>query len=290
MFEDFVKTAYKTHPYRWTTIGNMDQLKNASSEELQEFFNKYYIPNNACLVIAGDIDTAKTKEWVRKYYGWIPKGPDIKRDIPEEPPQTEAKQGRVDWPNPTSPYMLVGYRSPAFAEKGSAEADLIEQLLFSETAPLYKEVVVDQQWADTFAGFNDKSRDPSLFSYYARAKSEDAIVKIKEAVDRHVRELQEKPVDAQRLERIKSNLRYAFAQSLGTPTDIADQASRFIGVAGDIGSINRRFAEYQKITPEDVQRAAREIFRPQNETMVTLSHKAETPAQQPGAQGGAAHD
>src|SRR5438874_1561428 len=85
MFEDFVKTAYTTHPYRWTTIGNMDQLKAAASSELQEFFNKYYIPNNACLVIAGDIDEAKTKEWVHKYYGWIPKGPDIKRDIPQEP-------------------------------------------------------------------------------------------------------------------------------------------------------------------------------------------------------------
>jgi zinc protease len=134
------------------------------------------------------------------------------------------------------------------------------------------------------------NRDPSLFSYYVRVKSEDLIPKVKETIDRYIRELQEKPVDAQRLERIKSNLRYGFAQSLATPTDIADQASRFIGVAGDIGSINRRFAEYQKITPEDVQRAAREIFRPQNETMVTLAHKAETPAQQPGAQGGAAHD
>jgi zinc protease len=294
IFSMFVKQrelAFQKHTYKHTTIGFLDDIKAMPGyyDYSLQFFQRFYRPENVTLMVVGDAQPQRVVELAKKHYGDWKKGYQAPA-IQAEPPQTEAKRGQIDWPNPTSPYMLVGYRSPAFAEKNSAEADLIEQLLFSETAPLYKEVVVDKQWADTFSGFNDRSRDPSLFSYYARAKSDDAVAKIKEAVDRHVKELQEKPVDAQRLDRIKSNLRYGFAQSLGTPTDIADQASRYIGVAGDIGSINRRFAQYQKITPEDVQRAAREIFRAQNETMVTLSHKAETPAQQPGAQGGAAHD
>ncbi|HMB96398.1 MAG TPA: pitrilysin family protein, partial [Tepidisphaeraceae bacterium] len=69
IIQDFLKTAYTTHSYRWTPIGDMDQLRQASSSELQEFFNTYYVPNNACLIIAGDIDIPQTKKWVEKYFG-----------------------------------------------------------------------------------------------------------------------------------------------------------------------------------------------------------------------------
>src|SRR5439155_7005843 len=110
MFEDFVKTAYTTHPYRWTTIGNMDQLKAAASSELEEFFNKYYVPNNACLVISGDIDEAKAKEWVHQYYGWIPKGDPIKRDIPTEPAQSEARKIVAYKPNIQLSSMYIGFK------------------------------------------------------------------------------------------------------------------------------------------------------------------------------------
>src|SRR5205085_1558009 len=95
LFADFVKTAYKNHSYRWTTIGDMDQLKAAKSAELQEFFNKYYVPNNASLIIAGDIDVDQAKQMVRKYFGWIPRGADVQRDIPQEPEQTETRTSDV---------------------------------------------------------------------------------------------------------------------------------------------------------------------------------------------------
>src|SRR5688572_14306077 len=80
-FEDFLRNQFTAHSYRWTPIGHMDHLRAAEVAELQEFFNTYYLPNNATLVIAGDIDIAKTKELVRKYYAWIPQGPEPKRDI-----------------------------------------------------------------------------------------------------------------------------------------------------------------------------------------------------------------
>ncbi|HKH46937.1 MAG TPA: pitrilysin family protein [Thermoanaerobaculia bacterium] len=282
MIEKQRDLAFQKHTYKHNTIGFLEDIKAMPGyyDYSLKFFQRFYRPENITLLVVGDAQPQRVEELAKKYYGDWKKGYQP-ANVQPEPPQTAAKRGHLDWPNPTNPYMLVGYRSPAFSTRdmNSAALDLIAQLLFSETAPLYQEVVVDKQWADTLSAFGDLSRDPGLFTYFGRAKSEDLVPKIKEAVDRHIRELQEKPVDPQRLDRIKSNLRYAFAQSLDTPAGIADQVSLYIGTTGNIGSINERFAQYQKVTPEDVQRAAREIFRSQNETFVTLAHK-----------GGAAHD
>lgn len=293
MLEKQRDLAFQKHTYKHNAIGFLEDIKAMPGyyDYSLKFFQRFYRPENVTLLVVGDAQPQRVEELAKKYYGDWKKGYQP-ADVQPEPPQTQPKRAHLDWPNPTNPYMLVGYRSPAFSTKdmNSVALDLIDQLLFSETAPLYKEVVVDKQWADTLSAFNDLSRDPGLFTYFGRAKSEDLVAKIKEAVDRHIRELQEKPVDPQRLDRIKSNLRYAFAQGLDTPAGIADQVSLYITATGSIGSINERFAQYQKVTPEDVQRAAREIFRPQNETMVSLSHKEEAPAQQPGGQGGATHE
>jgi zinc protease len=297
MIEKQHDLAFQKHTYKHTTIGFLADVKAMPGyyDYSLKFFQRFYRPENVTLLVVGDAQPQKVEELAKKYYGDWKKGYQP-ADVQPEPPQTETKRANLDWPNPTNPYMLVGYHSPAFSttDKNSAALDIIDQLLFSETSPLYQEVVVEKQWADSLSSFNDMRRDPSLYSYYVRTRSEDLVPKIKEAVDRHIREIQEKPVDPQRLERIKSNLRYAFAQGLDTPAGIADQVSLFIGATGDIGSINARFAQVQKITPEDVQRAAREIFKPTNETFVTLMHKEETPAPaagaQTGTQGGAAHD
>ncbi len=121
-------------------------------------------------------------------------------------------------------------------------------------------------------------------------KSEDLLPKVEEAYERHIRQLQEQPVDAQRLERTKSYLRYSFAQTLDTPSSIADVVAQMIGASGDYRSINERFAQYQKVTPADIQRAAKRIFQPQAETVVTLSTKAAAEAPAAGSQGGSSHD
>lgn len=293
MFEKLRDLAYQKHTYKHTTIGFLEDIKAMPGyyDYSLSFFRRFYRPENVTLLVVGDAQPQRVVELAKKYYGDWKKGYQAPA-VQAEPPQTEPKRAQIDWPNPTSPYLLAGYRAPAFStrEIDSAAAVLIDQLLFSETAPLYKEIVVDKQWADVLSSFNEPNRDPTLFMYVVRARSEDLIPKVKEAVDRHIRELQEKPVDPQRLDRIKSNLRYSFALSLGAPADIAEQVAVFIGLTGEVGSINERFAQYQKVTPADVQRAARQIFQPQNETVVTLAHKAAAPAQQPAPQGGASHD
>lgn len=137
------------------------------------------------------------------------------------------------------------------------------------------------QWVDFVQGGSDGSRDPGLFTLFARVKSEDLIPKVKETFDRYLHELQTTPVEAQRLERIKSHLRYQFALGLDTPGAVAVQAAQAIAVSGTVQAINQEYDGFRKVTAADIQRIASSVFRNQNETFVTLSHPAAKPAAAP---------
>ena len=284
MFEKVRDLAFQKHTYKHTTIGFIADIK-AMPESYQyslSFFDRFYRPENATLLVVGDVKPDQVVTLAKKYYGDWKKGYQAPKVEPE-PPQTAPQQAQLDWPNPIRPQLMMGYHTPAFSTEkvDSAALDLIGQLLFAETAPLYQELVVDKQWVDFVQGGADPHRDAYLFEIVTRAKSEDLIPKVREAIAQHIQKLQNEPVDPQRLERIKSHLRYDFALSLATPEVVAEQAAVAIGLTGKVDSINQSFARYQKVTPADIQRVARETFRSQNETVVTLTSKAGA------AQGGA---
>jgi zinc protease len=114
---------------------------------------------------------------------------------------------------------------------------------------------------------------------YAQVKSEDLIPKVRQTIDQYLEQIKKQPIDRARLERVKSHLRYAFALSLNSPGAVAFQAARAISLTGDVHSLSKIYEEYQKVSPEDIQRVARQTFRPDNETVITLSHPgADKPA------------
>lgn len=296
MYEKMRDLAFQKHTYKHTTMGFLDDIKAMPGyyQYSLDFFNRFYRPENVTLIVVGDVQPEKVAAMAKQHYGDWKKGYTAPKVQPE-PAQQEGKKANIDWPTPTRPYIMVGYHMPEFTtEKTDAAAlDLVSQLLFSESAPLYQELVVDKQWVDFVGGSADFHRDPYLFTVFARVKSEDLVPKVKETIDRYVAELQKQPVDPKRLDRVKSHLRYAFALSLDTPGAVANQAATAVAVAGDVGAINRLFAQYDKATPADIQRVAREVFQPKKETQVTLAYKA--PAEKPAApgaetEGGAHHD
>ena len=128
IFEDFQKAAFTTHSYRWTPIGNMDQLRAARSNELQDFFNTYYLPNNAVLVVAGDIDPTTAQPLVNHYFSWIPRGADVPREIPVEPVQTEARKVDVTYRAPL-PRIQIGYHLPGYKSEDHEALDLLGNIL-----------------------------------------------------------------------------------------------------------------------------------------------------------------
>ncbi|HSJ76718.1 MAG TPA: pitrilysin family protein, partial [Gemmatimonadales bacterium] len=208
LLEKMRDISFQKHTYKHTTLGFLEDIKAMPGyyDYSLSFFQRFYRPDNTTLLVVGDTRPQQVEELAKKYFGDWKKGYQAPA-VPAEPPQTEAKKAHIDWPNPTSPYLLVGYHAPGISTQNvdSAVVDVIAQLLFGETAPLYQEIVVDKQWASDFGALSGARRDPALFTYYVEARSEDLVPKIKETVDQHIKELQEKPVDPQRLERIKSN-------------------------------------------------------------------------------------
>jgi zinc protease len=288
MFEKVRDLAFTKHTYKHTTIGFVADVKAMPGyyDYSRQFFQRFYRPENVTLLLVGDVKPQEVFDLAQTYYGdWKPgyQAPKVE----PEPPQTEQKTAAIDWPNPVNPYLVEAYHIPAFSATSteSAALDLIEELLFDESSPLSQELVVKSQWVDFVQGGPSINRDPSLFMILSRIKSDDLVPKVEATIDRYIHELQTQPVDPQRIERIRSHQLYAFALGLDTPGDVAAQAAQAIAITGDIDSINQRFAEYSKVTPAEIQRVAREVFRPQNETIVTLSHKASAPAA-PGSQGG----
>ncbi len=276
--EKLRELAFKQHTYRHTTLGFLEDIKAMPGyyEYSLGFFSRFYRPENVLAVVVGDIDPARAFGVLERHFAdWKPgyQPPAITR----EPAQPERRTAHIQWPNPTRPYMLIGYHVPAFSTQTAdfPALDVVSELLFSEAAPLHQQLVVERQWADFLSGGAEDHRDPYLFTIAMRLKSDELVPRAKAAIDEALTALQREPVDPARLERIKSHLRYRFALSLDSPDAIARRVAHYLSLTGTHASINELFERYADVTAADVQRVARQVFVPSNETVVTLSPRAE---------------
>jgi len=276
MYERMRDLAFQKHTYKHTTMGFLEDIEAMPGyyDYSLRFFDRFYRPENVVLLIVGDIQPQTTFEMAKKHYADWKKGYKP-ADIPDEPEQKSRQTGDIDWLTPIRPHMMMGWHIPAFDPSGkdSAALQLIGQLLFAESAPLYQELVVDKQWVDFVAGSPDDRRDPYLFTVFTRVKSEDLVPKVQQAIAEHIGKLQAKPVDAERLARIKDHLRYDFALDLDSPGAVAFTVAQFLSLTGDPGAINQLYAQYPKVEPQDIQRLAKKVFQDSKHTVVTLSHK-----------------
>ncbi|MDH3743871.1 MAG: insulinase family protein [Acidobacteriota bacterium] len=280
MFERLRQLAFEEHTYGHTTMGYVEDIKAMPGYYgySLSFFERFYRPENITVLVVGDVQPDSVAQLAEKYYGsWRPGYmPPV---IPAEAQQIEPRAGHINWPSPISPFLMLGYRVPAFSDTtvDTATLDIIAQLLFSESAPLYRKLVVDEQWVDFISGGYSDHRDPYLFTITSRIKSDDLVLKVRQAIAEAVADLSTEPIAVERLERIKSNLRYGFALGLDSPGSVARTLSNALIMTGDPHSLNRVFGQYQKVNPEDVRRITRETFKPETETVVTLSHLEDRP-------------
>ena len=143
--------AYTTHPYKHTTIGLLEDIREMPNhyDYSLQFYDRYYRPENCIVVVVGDFDPAELERLAAEYYGGWERG-DFEPDIPQEPEQTEARSARITWPNPTLPFLMMGYHAPAFSDEriDMPALDVLSQLLFSETSPLFRKLYLEEQVVD----------------------------------------------------------------------------------------------------------------------------------------------
>jgi zinc protease len=271
IYEEFLKLAFAKHSYRWTPIGNMEHLKAAATSELQDFFNTYYVPNNAILVVAGDIDVDKTKEWVKRYYAWIPRGSDPARLSPREPDQTEGKRAVVP-ANVPLPAVIVGVRIDGYASDDQYALAVLDQIVGSgRSSRLNRRLVASDNPLCTEAqSMHMPLEDGGFFGAFGMllsGKNPDDVEKI---LKDELTTVAEKGVTDDELAKARTQARLGVIRGRRTAEDLARNTGEEWLFANDPARANTELAKIQKLTAADIQAVARKYLQTSRMTVLQM--------------------
>jgi len=275
--EDLRASAFTVHGYHHTPIGSIADLDQATLQDVRDFFNTYYKPNNATLVIVGDFNSEQALAWTRQYFEGIPPSskPIPRRDTPE-PPQTAERVVDKSYTNTPLPAVVIGYKIPARYSPDAYPLDLAANILAGgESSRLYQALVYKEQMAVQSAGFGNFAEDPNLFWAYAIMNPGHTPQDGEKAVIQELDGLKDKPVDLKELQKAKNQEISGFI--LGRDTDeekaVAIESAAVIGK--DPNLVNTELGRYLVVTPEEIQRVAKEYFVPQRATVLIVTPAAQ---------------
>ena len=269
VFPTMVKEAFKVHPYRWTPIGEMEHLNAAKLEEFVQFYKDFYVPQNAILSIAGDLDIEKTKALVARYFGEIPRGAKaIYRPTDVEPQQTAERRDTV-YDNISLPAVIAGYHIP---KQGTPDfyalSMLTDYLSNGNSAALNKEVKDRQQKALAVFAFPMPSEDPGLYMSYAIANAGVDPKELLSSVDAEVEKVQKTLISEHEFQRVRNQVETEFVTKSASVRGIAEQLAQYKMYFGDANLINTEIDRYRAVTRQDIQRVAQKYLAPTNRTVL----------------------
>jgi len=268
-------TAFTTHTYKHTTMGFIRDIENMPNmyEYSLEFFDRYYRPENTTIIVAGDVGSESVLPLVNKYWGSWQRGV-YTAVVPAEPAQNSPRHAHIDWPTPTLPWVIVAYKGPAYSDrrKDMPVMDLISHLGFSESSDLYQRLVIREQKVDILMPLFEDHQDPFLVMVAARVKDPADIHGVSDHIISTFDSFKKAEVPGERLEGVKSHMRYDFALRLDNSQAIAAALAPYVALAGEPETVNRLFDTYAGIDPSDVQHMANKYFDISRSTIVTLCH------------------
>lgn len=276
MEEELARTVFTQHTYGHTTLGYYDDIKAMPQayEYSRTFFERWYTPDNTLLVIVGDFDDAKLMQAVRTHYGpWERKVASV--EVPSEPRQRKQRTVHIDWPHPTQPRHVLAWRTPA-ARLDTADAavqSVLVEYLVGPTSPVYKELVLEKQAAQRVGSDYSPHRDPHLFTLYAELQDESHRSTVQAAFNKAIKQLATAKVDAERVEAIKSNLRYGLLMNMETAKDVALHVAWYAGIYGSPEALALHYQKVSEVQPADLVAFARKYFPAANRTILTLTPK-----------------
>lgn len=259
---------FKVHPYRWSPIGSMDHLDAATLEEFQAFNKKFYIPNNAVLVIAGQFDNAQAKEWVKKYFSAIPKGAPVNRQKFEEAPIT--KEFRATWedPNIQIPMVVSAYRTPSMKSRDARVLDMISSYLSDgKSSKLYKKLVDEKKMALQIGAFNFSQEDYGMYLIFGLPMGENSTESLTKEFDEEILKMQNDLISETDYQKLQNKFENNYVSGNASVEGIAENLASFYMLYGDINLINSEIEIYRSITREEIREVAKKYLN-SNQRMV----------------------
>lgn len=274
--ETLFATVYREHPYRWPTIGALEHLQTTQLEDARAFYRAHYAPNNATIVIAGDLDPVDTLITVARGYAQLAPSAVERRSLPVEPPQTAAREVRLTLPT-TSAQVALGYRAPAELDLRHTALELIgEALLVGDNARLYQRLVTQDELVSDVHGFLTPFADPGLYEFLATARPGVSPEDIRSVMQEELARISQGLTPSE-LEKAHNGIELGFLDSLKDADGCASVLGHHEAIAGDFSLAFDGLERLAKVTPELMNATARETFRPENcTTVIALPAEATT--------------
>jgi predicted Zn-dependent peptidase len=270
--------AYTTHAYKTDVLGADPHIRNATDEDIQAFHDMFYVPDNAVLVITGDIDIDQTKELVEKYFGDIPSGTgEFNRPAKDaEPPRTTELRDTV-YDNVQIPAIIQAYMIPAQGTPDFYAVEMLGSLLSQgQSSRLYRRLVDDEQKALQVASFPFGLEHPGVNLTFALANMGVELHEIEAVINEELERVRTELITEEELQKLKNQVESQFVNSNTTIASRATNLANYYTLYDDADLINTELERYMNVTIEDIRRVAREYFREDNRVVIYWLPKQES--------------
>jgi len=268
LIEQFTAAAFAAHPYHRPTVGWMSDLNSFSATDAQKFYDKYYVPSNMVVAVAGDVKAAQAMPILEKYFGRLPAHPRPDEITTTEPPQNSER--KVVLREKAQPLYLEGYHRPDYMTKDDAVYDAITDLMSEgRTSRLYRALVRDKKIAAFSAGFTGLPgiKYPHLFAFYAFPLPGHTTQEVADAIHVEIERLKKEDIRDDELKMIKTRTKANLIRGLAENTGLANQLAFYQTRYGDWRELFRTVDRIDQVTKADIRRVANETFNDSNRTV-----------------------
>ena len=270
------KLIFKKHPYKGTTIGEMEHLDAATLEEFQDFNKKFYVPNNAVLVVAGDINIDKTKSMIEDYFGPIPRGKDIVRNFPKEDPVSQDSIAKAFDANIQIPAIIGAYRTPSNKHRDTYVLSMISSYLSGgKSSVLYKKLVDDQKQALAVQAVNISQEDYGTYALFALPLGDVELMTLINEIDEEIEILKTDLISERDYQKLQNQFENNFVNSNSSVEGIANSLARYYMLYGDVNLINNQIDIFQSITREEIRAVANRYLNSDERALLEYLPKKE---------------
>ncbi|MGK7391803.1 MAG: M16 family metallopeptidase [Candidatus Cyclobacteriaceae bacterium M2_1C_046] len=265
---EVLKRAYEKHPYKWPPIGSMEHLDAASIQDFIAFKEKFYVPNNAVLSIAGDIDIEETKKLVDMYFSDIPRGKDVEQPDIIEPKQTAEKRDVV-YDNVQLPAVMFAYHMPAMGTEDYYAISMLTTILSDgASSRLNKALVDNKQLAIAAGAIPLAAEDPGLFISFAIANMGVEVDKLEQAMQEEIDKVKSEKISEWEFEKIRNQVENDFISGNSTVAGIASSLAQYYMFFDNTNLINTELERFRAVTREDILRVANQYLNKEARTII----------------------
>ena len=261
--------AYKVHPYKWPVIGSMEHLNAASYDDFKDFYNTFYVPNNAILSIAGDIDVEKTKKMIDKYFATIPRGTkEIYRPNVVEPPLNGEVRDTI-YDNIQLPAVIEVYRIPAIGTKDFYAAYMLSELLSGGNSSRLNKALVDEKQLALYVGsFPYPLEDPGIYFLFAVTNMGKSPKDVEDGIHAEIEKVKTELIGDKEFTKLRNMIETEFISENTKMKDIAESLANYKMYYGDANLINTELQRFMDVTKEDIRNVAKKYFNKNNRVVL----------------------